>query len=231
MTTLAELNGFVDDILQDKDAKLSTAQVNYFIQNSAVSQYSKHKPYIRTVDITAASTYDYSITTYLTSWIDGFSNVKNIEYPADVYQQPQIVPKEEWQIYEKTTGKFIRFLTTTPNSGTIRVWYSSPHSVPDSGAATVYPADESAFCQLAASFCASALANWYAEASDSTIGADAINYRDKSDIWNSRSKNNLQKYIEYMFPKNLFPAMSAREFDTIYSSLGYSRLTHPEWSR
>ena len=231
MTTLANFNANVDIVLQDKDGKIATGSIDYFIQNSAVQQYSKDRPFKRIKDVASSGGYDYTITSIFTGWIKGSSNIRQVEYPVDNNQNPNYIPWEEWTIYEDTTNEILRFLKISPNSGTIRVTYYTPHSVPNSDAATIYVNDEAAFVNLAASYCAQALANWYGEATDSTLGADAINYRDKSDIWNSRAKNLLQKYIDYMFPKEIGSASARKEFDTIYSSLGYTRLTHPSWSR
>ena len=40
-----------------------------------------------------------------------------------------------------------------------------------------------------------------------------------------------KKYVDYMFPGHLEAAMVMKEFDTVYGELGYSRLTHKEWTR
>ncbi len=231
MTTLANFNTLVTRILQDKDTKISSADYSLFIQNEATQQYSKHRAFKRTADLTASSAYDYELSvSNFTGWSDGFSVITRVEYPAG-NQIPSIIPKNEWKVYENASTKYLRFLTITPSSDTIRCNYITPHSVPDSGASTIYAADEGAFCNLAVAYIAGGIARWYGQAKDSTISADAIDYRDKSDIWESRSKNALQKYISFMFPKEIYPGVGVKEFDTIYGSLGYSRLTHPPWSR
>jgi hypothetical protein len=235
MTTLAEFNTMVDRVLQDDDGKLTSDEIDGFIQTEATQLYSRHRPYSRITDMSASGVYSYEInTTTFPGWTVGFSAIKKVRYPADQYQNPkeEEVPFEEWAIYENTTKTYLRFLYVTPTAGyTIRAFYITPHSVPDAGTATIYSTDEGAFVNLAASFCAHAIAKYYGQTSDSTIGADAVAYRDKSDIWASRAKDLYKLYIDYMFPNHVEASMAMREFDTIYGELGLSRLTHKEWAR
>lgn len=235
MSTKATLYAEVVRILRD-DANITTqAQRESAIQVEAVQLYSKHRPFKKVSDITANGTYSYEINnTNFPDWADGFSYIKNVEYPAGEYQDPHDAktPFEEFEIYSDTTKEYLRFTRVTPTSGkTIRSTYFVPHSVPDSGDATIYATDVGAFSNLATSFCAMHIANYYGQTSNSTIGADAVAYRDKSDIWAARAKDLYKKYIDYMFPNHLEAAMAMREFDTVYQELQYSRLTHPEWAR
>lgn len=230
MTTTITVNTAVDRILKDGEQIVSTTDIDSFIENEALQIYSKHKPLIKTADLSASSSYDYELSAAnFTSWIDGFSDIKEVEYPTGS-QIPNIIPTEEWMIYETASTKYLRFRRTTPSSGTIRVTYTVPYEITDS-ASTIKDNDVGAFANLASSLCAGVIARKYGQTSDSTIGADAVAYRDKSDVWASRSKDLFKLYIDFIFPKELDAAFAQKEFDTIYSSLGYSRLTHPEWSR
>lgn len=231
MSQLSDYNAKVDAIIQDDAGKLSSAQIDDFIQKEATQLYSLHKPYEKVWDISAANTYDYAINaTNFPGWSDGFSSIINVEYPAGEYQDPSMIEFEAWEIYETSTTKYLRFIETTPGTGTIRVRGTIPHSITAS-TSTVYDNDFGAFCNLAAAFCCGAIARKFAQTSDSTIGADAVAYRDKSDIYASRMKELTQAYVSYMFPENKKAAFVMREFDTIYGELGYARLTHPYWTR
>lgn len=235
MTTLATFNSYVDRILQDDAGKLSSDEIDAFIQNEGTQLYSKHKPYTRKSDISASGSYSYEInSTNFPSWSEGFSYISRILYPADQYQDPrdEEIAFEDWEIYETASSRYLRFTSISPTSGyTIRVLYTTPHSVPGTGAATIYAADEGAFVNLCASLCASAIARGYGQTSNSTIGADAIAYRDKSDIWASRAKDLFNLYVQYMFPDHVQANMALREFDTKYAELGFGRLTHKSWTR
>lgn len=213
---------------------LSSGDLEDIIQTEAVQIYSKHRPYKRIKDLTANSTYSYEVnSTIFTGWEDEVSVITKVLYPADEYQNPEDeeIQFEDWEIYETASAKYLRFTAETPGSGTIRVFYTSLHSVPDSGDATIYPNDVGAFTYLAASLAALAVADFYGNTSNSNIAADAVAYRDKSDVWGTRSNNLLAKYIKHMFPDNVLAAGAFREFDTMYKELGYQRLTHKEWTR
>lgn len=236
MSTLATINARVQSILKldPSPSILTSANIDSIIQEEAVQIYSKHRPYKRIGDITATNTYSYEInSTVLTGWEDEVSSISKILYPADEYQNPEDeeIPFEEWEIYEDTTKKYLRFIAETPSSGTIRVFYSGLHSVPDSGNATIYANDLGAFYYLAASLGCNAVADYYGNTAQSAITADAVAYRDKSDVWGTRSKNNLERYIKHMFPDTVTAAGAFREFDTMYKELGYQRLTHKEYTR
>jgi len=231
MSVLSDYNAAVDRILQDTDAVLTSGNIDSIIQSEATQMYSKNKPFKDVVDISANGDYDYAINaTNFPYWSDGFSEILKVEYPAGEYQVPNEIPFEEWTIYETASAKYLRFLDISPTSGyTIRVLYTGPHSI-TTQTSTVYSNDFGAFCILAASFCGAAIANRYAELKDSTIGADAVAYRDKSDIWASRAKDLLKRYMDFMFPE-ISAASAMKEFDLAYNELGLSRLTHPDWTR
>ncbi len=231
MSQLSDYNSKVDAIIQDDAGYLDSAEIDDFIQKEATQLYSQHKPFEKVNDIAAANTYDYAINgTNFPSWSEGFSYIINVEYPAGEYQDPSMIEFENFDIYETSTTKYLRFLDTTPSTGTIRVRYTIPHSITAS-TSTVYDNDFGAFCNLAAAFCCGALARRFAQVSDSTIGADAVAYRDKSDVYASRMKELTAEYVRYMFPENKKAAFVMREFDTLYGELGFGRLTHPYWTR
>jgi len=229
-TTITTFNAAVDRILKDAELNITSGDINSFIQEDALEIYSKHRPLTKTADVSASGSYDYELSTgNFASWVDGFSDIQDVEYPTG-NQSPTMIPREEWMIYETASAKYLRFLRTTPSSGTIRANYTVPHTIDDSSS-TVYEKDFGAFCNLASSLCAGAIARKYGNTSNSTIGANAVAYRDKSDIWASRSKDLLKLYLDFMFPKELDAAFAQKEFDTIYGALGLYRLTHLEWQR
>ena len=235
MTTKAEINAMVDRALQDDAGKLTSDEIDGFMTTEALQMYTRHRPYTAVVDLSANGTYSYEISaSAFPSWVDGFSYIAKIRYPAGEYQDPrdEEIAFEDWEIYETTTTKYLRFTSISPTSGkTIRVFHTAVHTIPASTAVSIYANDIGAFVNLTSSFCAAAIARGYGQTSNSTIGADAIAYRDKSDIWASRAKELYTKYIEYMFPDQLDASMAFREFDTKFEELGFSRLTHKAWTR
>jgi hypothetical protein len=226
----SQIQAKVSDTVRDDAGKLGESQRDGFIQE-AVKIYSKHRPREVVKDITGAGAYDCSIGTNLVSWIDDFSIIKSIEYPAD-QRDPQYVDEDDFLIYRKETDLFIRFLADTPQATQkIRVTYTALHVL--SGALNTIPlGDQDALCNLAASLCSQALASYYAQTSDPTIGADSVNYRTKSQEYNSRAKEQKKLYMDHLGLKDgdVAPASLRKAVDVTYPG-GADRLTHPRKSR
>lgn len=219
-TTVAPAGGSACTI-----AVVSVTEVD-FIQE-ALKIYSKHRPREVVKDITGDGTYDYSISTNLTTWVEDFSIIKSIEYPADE-REPQYVDEDDYAILRKESGLFIRFFADTPStSEKIRVIYTTLHILSDSQN-TIPQIDEDALCNLAASLCSGALASYYAQTSDPTIGADSVNYRTKSQEYTARAKEQKKIYMDHLGLKDgdVAPASAIKAIDVTYPG-GMDRLTHP----
>ena len=128
--TYSQFKTKVSEILQDDAAKLTTTERDGFIQE-AIKLYSKHRPRLVIKDITGDGTYDYLIATYLASWIKDFSVIKSIEYPADE-RDPVYLDEDDFMIFEKETGQYIRFLEDTPlATEKARIAYTALHILND----------------------------------------------------------------------------------------------------
>lgn len=219
---------------QPTPAILSSTELDSIISVQAIQIYSKHKPYIKTVDITANGTYTYTInTTNFPGWTEGLSEIAFIEYPAGESQNPRDneIGFDEYDIYLSGTTKYLRFLDDTPSSGTIRVKFTRMHAIgATANNTTVYDVDFSAFCDLCTSIACRDIASKYSHFTDSTYGADAVEYRTKGDMWASRSKLFLDSYIKHMF-QDISAAFVQKDIDTIYGELNISRLTHDSGTR
>jgi len=226
--TYAQFKSKVSEIVQDDAAKLLTTERDNFIQEALRMVYSKHRPREVVKDITGDGTYDYSIATNLTSWVKGFSIIISIEYPADE-REPEYIEEDDWIIYEKEAGQYIRFLFDTPlATEKIRVIYTALHILSETQN-TIPESDQDAVCNLAASLCSGALASAYAEASDSTITADSVDHKSKSQEFSSRAKIQKQTYLNHIGIKEgeVPPASAVKDLDVDYP-WGGDRLTHPK---
>ncbi len=222
----AQIKDKVDQTVKDTAGKLDPTERDNFIQE-AVKIYSKHRPREVVKDIAGANAYDYSIGTNLASWIDDFSIIKSIEYPAD-QRDPQYIDEDDFIIYKKESDLFIRFLADTPQATEkIRVTYTALHILSEA-LNTIPLVDQDAVCNLAASLCSGALASYYAQTSDSTIGADSVNYRTKSQEYSSRAKDQKKLYMDHLGLKDgdVAPASVRKAVDVTYPG-GADRLTHP----
>lgn len=179
---------------QDGASVLSDTDVDSIVV-AALEQFSKDCPHLEVSDISGDGGYDYSLPT---SWQNGFSSIKKVEYPAGE-REPIYLEPEDWIIYDSGTSKKLRLLNHTPNaSETIRLTYSIAYLQ-----ATIddIPASyQDAFCNLAASICCEAISNYYTQCSDSTVDIDSVDYLSKSGDWGNRAKR-LRKLYE-MFLSN-----------------------------
>lgn len=198
----------------------------------ALKEYSKHKPRIVNEKIDGAATFEYKLSTNLTSYINDFSVVSSVEYPVDdTDETPNIlIPEEDWYIYKKpTTDKYLRFVNYTPAATEdIRVIYSTLHTVTVTGTSTVSDYDEEAVQALAASYFCIIVAASFAHSGDSSISADSVDHKSKSSEYNSLKKTFRKIYLDHMGldEKNTVKAAS-QNFDwDIEGSWSSDKLTH-----
>jgi len=169
----------------------------------------------------------------LASWSDGFSVMKQVEYPVDDDDEtPDVLEDGAWMVYVKPTGKFLRFLEDTPASGeSARVTYAAVHICDDS-TDTVDVFDVEAVQALASAFFCDMLATYYAQNQDSVIDADSVDHTSKSKDYAARAAKNRKIYFDHMGLKEgkPKPACHVQDQDVIYPS-GLDRLTHPRKRR
>ncbi len=87
----------------------------------------------------------------LASWVDEFSDIREVEYPVDdTVLNVSILEPEDWIIYTKPSGKVLRLLNENPSaSESMRITYTGRHICDGSGC-TVAAGDEEAVQSLAA---------------------------------------------------------------------------------
>jgi len=199
----------------------------------AVKGYSKHRPRLLAEDEAGADAFDYPLS-LLAEWSDGFSVIRSVEYPVDDDSAAaNILDADDWSIYQKPAGDYLRFLTITPATGeSWRVLYTALHTCTDT-ACTVKAADEEMVQCLAASFYCEILAAWFAQNQDSSIRADVVDHTSKSRDFAARAKAFRLLYLKHMGidENDTTPAAAAvRDMDLKYPG-GGERLTHPRWDR
>lgn len=139
----------------------------------AIKHYSKHRPRLTAADLVGTGTNDLDLPA---DWVPGTSSLISVEYPVGIV--PAVVLDSDlWQLYRTPTALKLRLLHATPDATeTVRCEYQIPYdelSLPLS--------DLEAIANLAASFCLRQLAAAYGQTGDSTIQADSVNYRSKTD--------------------------------------------------
>lgn len=212
-------------IVKDDSGKLSNPDDFNAAIAAALKTYSKHRPDIAVEDITGNGTHDYDLPD---AWMEGFSSISSIEYPMDKVPA-ELLDNDEYAVYQTPDGKKIRLMNDMPpTTDAFRLSYTLPRMQD-----TILANDEDALCNLSASFCLDQLANAFAQTSDSTIGADSVNYRTKSYEFAQRAKKHMQLYKEHVGIKEgdtAAPASAVVDLDEKYPG-GGERLTHPRWAR
>ncbi len=219
-------NAKVGRIIQDDAGILSNTEIDDFILE-ALSYYSKDAPYIKVADIAGDGGYQYDLPN---DWQEGFSYIVKVEYPASK-QIPLILEPGDYSIYKSPSGLKLHFYTLVPlATETIRTTYTTLYT--ESIIDSVPAQDQDAFCLLSAALCCGAIARRYAQTSDSTIDADSVNYRSKSDEYARRGKELAQRYSNFMGKKDgqVAAAGGTKDWDTAYS-WGGDFLTHPSRGR
>lgn len=164
----------------------------------AMKVHSRHRPHEIVDDIDGNGGFDYALAN-LDEWSEGFSTVKEVEYPVDdTDETPDILQEEEYSIYKKPSGTFLRFLDDTPDTDEdIRITYTAMHTCTDE-ACTVVDFDEKAVQALAAGLFCETLATAFASDQDSTIGADSVNEHSKAARYQTRARVLKRFYYDHV---------------------------------
>lgn len=177
----ADYRTLVASKIQDSAQKVTPARIDEAI-NEAVTIYSRPRPRRKIQTITGTGVaYTFA---HPSDWEDDFSRVEQIEYPTGE-QAPEYIDANEYdgdRLQSDNTRKLQLFNEVIPNLDTAYVTYTLRHVLTESGTPTdTIPAvDRDAVANLAAALCLRFLAAYYAQTSDSTIGAESIDYADKA---------------------------------------------------
>jgi hypothetical protein len=168
---------------------------------AAVERYSKDEP----ADVTEDEAGDggkYYAVTGLASWIEGYSHVVSIEYPAlavSADTNPQHLDPEDWQdSYWVGSARYLFFPNHAPATGeNFRVTYTAPY---------VWTADVTntptnhfyAICNLAAGLACQAIATKYSRTNDSIISADSVGHTSRAMEFARRAREYIGLYEEQL---------------------------------
>jgi len=214
-----EIQTFIDQLERElkgiKDTELDEPDRVEHIK-AALEKYSRDRPDEAHLDKAGDGGKYYEInTTTFTSWVEGFSRILKIEYPAATIaddERPRfLLPAHDWALYWEETKHYLYLPNHAPKSSEeMRITYTTPYAFSGSPEEVDIPAqDFYALCALAASYCCGALAAKYGQTLDSTIGADAVQYGSKSGRYERRADKLLQKYNDHMgIPKSGVKASS-----------------------
>lgn len=198
----------------------------------AMKVHSRHRPREIVEDIDGDGGFDYALAD-LDAWSDGFSAVKQIEYPVDdTDETPDVLQEEEYAIYKKPAGTYLRFLDATPDADEdIRITYTAMHTCTDDDC-TVAGFDEKAVEALAAGLFCEMLATAYASDQDSTVNADSVDEHSKAARYQTRARVLKRFYYDHIgIKEGQTPAASVTMDWDKAPSWQADRITHPRRNR
>ena len=221
--TIPEIQQLVAGQIQDAAAKLSPDELKSAIEEAIGGRYSKDRPQRIVADLTGDGAQFEWDTATLTGWQDGFSQIVAIEYPQG-QRPPTMLEDGDWEMYDSPTGRSLRFRFALANGQVARLTFTAPHAL---DASSMPDADFYAVGALGASLAARKLAAVYTQIGDSSLSADTVNYRTKSQEYMALAKRLEQDYANLLGtdPERSAPAAS-RTAAWIGDTAGGGRLTH-----
>ena len=178
--------------VRDTATRFTQAQKDNFI-TEAVRQYSKDRPRVRTDDLTGDGTAQtFAVPA---AWVPRFSVMLKIEHPVDLVPQEVLDLQDNVEIVESVDGiEKINLIQLTLGAAELaRIQYNTLHTV-NAGSSSIPDVDFDAVCNLASGHFAMALAAFYAEANDATLGADVVDHQEKARVFGERGN---QLYRDY----------------------------------
>lgn len=219
--SLSDYQGIVDELLRDDGARISPDQRNRALA-LAVERYGTDRPRQVVEDVAGDGTRALALPT---GWQADFSDVRSIEYPIGNIPPTEF---ETWELYQGPSSTVIHLPSAVANAANARVTYTARHTLSFT-TDTLPVRDREAVSAYAAAILCDQLANLFSQSSDSTIGADSVEHRSQAQEYDSRARALRKRYLDQLGiePKRAVAAGVVVEHDNP-SSLGSTRLTHPE---
>ncbi len=235
--TLGDLETKVGLILNEvgADEDLGSVSLRDCVKEAVRAGYSKDRPEEKVVEVTGTGAFDYAITT-LTGYVEGFSTITKMEYPVDDTSQEQdFLEEDEWELYRKPSGLFLRFKEATPaTSEKFRATFTVPYQFTTSNPSesiNIPVTDVDAVSNLAASVAFGRMASKFARESDPTIGADTVDHKSKDSRYRALARDYARMYREHIGkPSEAVAAGGFVDWDPKLQT-GVDRLTHPKRQR
>lgn len=218
---------------QDDAEFISVDEVEQIIQSS-LDEVSLDVPLELVKDIAGDGTQNYKLPT---EFEDHYSRMLTVEYPAG--QTPPIFREkdDDWFVYKDPTQSVgeelrLRFKGSTPSSTEIiRTVFTTPYTL-TSAATTLTRRSSLALEYKTLNQIYRALAAHFAQTSNPTIDADAVDYAGRSQNYLFLAERSLNTYkkIAGLMASQVKPSQSLKDIDIIFSH-GEDFLFHPARTR
>jgi len=199
---IGEIRAGVSARIKDTDARLSTSpdmtcDVDRAIL-SALEQYGKDRPLEKAARVAGTGAFKY-LASGLTGFVDGFSAIVAVAYPHLTTDQLLAgLEDDQFQLRRDETGLYLWFTTAIPAATEhFLVAFTAPHTL-NASTSTVPASDDQALMDLGAAFACDLLAQLYAKDIDTSITADSVDRRTKSDNYRSMAASWRKAYAAKM---------------------------------
>ena len=218
---LIDYQSIVQDLVRDDAERITIVQRDTAITN-AILRYSKDRPRLKVEDVQAPGG---SLLNLPAGWEPDYSELATIEYPVGQVP-PVLIPNNAWQMYQSPTAMLVHLGFGLSSGVESRLTYSIRHQV-DDVLDTIPLDDREPVCCLAAASLCDQLAAHHAGNTDSTIKADAVEYKSASAEFAARARALRKRYTDELGidDKKNAAAAAVVSFDR-KNSLGRERLTH-----
>lgn len=166
------------------------------ILEQARMRFSKDRPRELIADITGSGASSYSLTSVVTGWVNKFSQISKLEYPAG-QQNPVYLDTNKWVVYKPSTVlEQLKFFADAPTaSQIIRITYTVPHTF-TSATSTIEDNDLELFAMLNAHYAAQAMVSDLLQENRSNLQADTVDFTEKSNSMQALADKLLAKYTD-----------------------------------
>jgi len=239
--SIADFIAELPNVLSDDAGRLSTGPDGdvraALVQRAILQRYTLDAPLEIVSDVPGNGTNYLDVPTdpaQKAIFEPDFSIIKQIEFPIG-QQPPQLVLDSDLRVYRTPAGYQILINFDTPNPDeSVRVTWTARHLADGS---TVPDKDFYAVVDFAASLGAEKIASFYVGTGDSTLQADVVNYRSKSQEMLNVAKALRKRYFNHMGieegvngSNEIKPAFAmGNQF--LEQNSGVDRLVHDKYSR
>lgn len=185
---LPDYQTLVTDLVRDDASRITADQRDAAIA-AAVLKYSGARARVLVEDIAGAAGMVIALPT---AWEADFSQLASLEHP--VGQVPSaLIDAEAWAFYRDVDGLKIMLAASLPPASTVRATFTGLHVLSDT-VDTVPPIHREPVAKYAAALLCDQLAAFYANDTDSTIGAVHAQGQTRSQAYAARARDYRKSY-------------------------------------
>lgn len=219
---LPDYESLVTDFVRDDANRITPTNLGTAI-TAAVERYSQDRPVEKAEDLANVAGM---IIPLPASWQADFSDLKSLECPVGRVP-PAYLDGDTYALYRDVDGLKIMLLAALPTASTVRATFTVRHTL-TTLADTIPARHREVVAKLAAASLCDQLAAFYANDTDSTIGAGLAQGQSKSQAYAARARDYRKQYQDTLgvTDKTVQPASAVATLRP-RDAHGQPRLFHP----